>query len=231
MYPILCPLLALPYEDSSTFVRYLSHIPMSGGRVSLFAIVNRLGPPMLNRQPNAMTARTEFHTERLLLRPFQTGDVEDVLAYRDDKEFAQFLPHIPQPFTKRDAEAFVALNMSEPWDQFPTFAVVLNGKVIGTVNLSVDAKTRTAMLGYAVGCAWWGQGIATEAARAVIAWGIETFVVPRVDHTDAMVAQVDRAMIELGRGAAGDLVVIVAGTPPGTPGSTNTVRVHRLGSA
>ena len=57
----------------------------------------------------------------------------------------------------------------------------------------------------------------------------ETFVVDPVDHTDAMVAQVDRAMLELGRGAPGDVVVIVAGTPPGTPGSTNTLRVHRLG--
>ena len=38
---------------------------------------------------------TVLRTERLLLRPFETGDVEDSLGYRDDLEFAQFLPHIP----------------------------------------------------------------------------------------------------------------------------------------
>jgi pyruvate kinase len=43
--------------------------------------------------------------------------------------------------------------------------------------------------------------------------------------------QVERAMLELGRGAPGDPVVIVAGTPIGAVGSTNTVRVHRLGEA
>jgi pyruvate kinase len=68
-------------------------------------------------------------------------------------------------------------------------------------------------------------------SQLALQWGIETFVVPRVHHTDAMVEQVDRAMLELGRGVPGDLVVIVAGTPPGTVGSTNTLRVHRLGGA
>lgn len=67
-------------------------------------------------------------------------------------------------------------------------------------------------------------------SQLALQWGIETFVVPRVNHTDDMVAQVDRSMLELGRGAPGDLVVVVAGTPPGAVGSTNTVRVHRLGS-
>ena len=44
-----------------------------------------------------------------------------------------------------------------------------------------------------------------------------------------MVRQVERAMLDLGRGERGDRVVIVAGTPPGTSGATNMVRVHRLG--
>ena len=93
-----------------------------------------------------MAARIELRTERLVLRPFQTGDVADALAYRDDQQFARFLSHIPQPFTRPDAEAFVRLNMSEPWNKSPTIAVVLGGRVIGTVNLEVNPQTRTAML-------------------------------------------------------------------------------------
>ena len=38
-------------------------------------------------------------------------------------------------------------------------------------------------------------------------------------------------MLELGRGVAGELIVLVAGTPPGVAGSTNALRVHRLGTA
>lgn len=65
--------------------------------------------------------------------------------------------------------------------------------------------------------------------QLALAWGVEAFLVPVVKHTDEMVRQVDAAMLEQGRGRKGDLVVIVAGSPPGTPGSTNLLRVHRLG--
>ncbi|HTR97822.1 MAG TPA: pyruvate kinase [Candidatus Acidoferrales bacterium] len=65
-------------------------------------------------------------------------------------------------------------------------------------------------------------------SQLALQWGIETFVVPSADSTDAMVHQVERALLDLGRAAAGELVVIVAGTPPGRSGSTNTVRVHKL---
>src|SRR5262245_56191796 len=57
-----------------------------------------------------MAVKTELRTERLLLRPFQARDVDDALAYRNDPEFGRFLPHVPQPFTLRDAEEFVRRN-------------------------------------------------------------------------------------------------------------------------
>ena len=127
-----------------------------------------------------MLRQTTLRTKRLLLRPFEIGDAADALAYRDDKQFGRFLSHIPQPFTRDDAEAFVALNISESWHRSPTFAVVLGGRVIGTVNLEVETEAHSAMLGYAIGRSWWGQGIATEAAQAVMAWGIATFGLTRV---------------------------------------------------
>jgi pyruvate kinase len=65
--------------------------------------------------------------------------------------------------------------------------------------------------------------------QLALTWGTETFLVPRVETTDAMVRQVDQAMLSIERYQRGDLVVIVAGSPPGTVGSTNLIRVHRLG--
>ena len=132
------------------------------------------------RRLGTVAARTEIRTERLLLRPFQGGDVADALAYRNDLEFARFLHHIPQPFTSADAISFVAVNMSEPWERSPTFAVTLSRTVIGTVNLEVEATSQSAMLGYAIGRSWWGQGLATEAAQAVLAWAIESFDLTRI---------------------------------------------------
>jgi pyruvate kinase len=71
-----------------------------------------------------------------------------------------------------------------------------------------------------------------EAVRNQLAlsWGVETFLVPFVAHTDEMFAQVDQALLGLSRAQPGDHVVIVAGSPPGVPGSSNTLRVHQLGS-
>ena len=146
-----------------------------------------------------MSAPTELRTERLLLRPFRIDDVADALAYRNDLEFARFLTHVPHPFTRQNAEAFVALNMSEPWERSPTFAVVLDGRMIGTVNLEVDPEEREAMLGYAIGRAWWGRGIATEAARAAMAWASETFDIVRIwASTDAENLRSVRVMEKLG---------------------------------
>ena len=62
-------------------------------------------------------------------------------------------------------------------------------------------------------------------------WGAETFLVPHVAHTDDMVRQVESALLNIGRCGQGDVVVVVAGSPPGTPGRTNALRVHRFGDA
>ncbi len=64
-----------------------------------------------------------------------------------------------------------------------------------------------------------------------LTWGIETFLGEKVDHTDEMVMQVDKALLEAGRCEEGEQVVIVAGSPPGIPGSTNALRIHRMGDA
>jgi pyruvate kinase len=74
----------------------------------------------------------------------------------------------------------------------------------------------------------------TESAtrsQLALTWGAETFLVPAVAHTDDMVRQVEAALRDIGRCTPGDLVVLVAGSPPGTPGRTNALRVHRIGDA
>ena len=68
-------------------------------------------------------------------------------------------------------------------------------------------------------------------SRLALAWGIETYLVPMARHTDQMARQVDKSLLASGRAQEGDLVVIVAGSPPGIPGSTNALRVHKMGDA
>lgn len=65
--------------------------------------------------------------------------------------------------------------------------------------------------------------------QLALSWGTETFLLAPVQTTDAMVRQVDEAVLSIKRYQPGDLVVVVAGSPPATEGSTNLIRVHRLG--
>jgi len=71
--------------------------------------------------------------------------------------------------------------------------------------------------------------VASTRSQLALTWGVETFLVAPVSHTDQMVRQVDRALLDLDRCRQGELVVIIAGSPPGVAGSTNTLRVHRIG--
>jgi len=64
-----------------------------------------------------------------------------------------------------------------------------------------------------------------------VVWGVETFIGEYVEHTDEMVRQVDESLLKIGRVKEGELVVIIAGSPPGIPGSTNALRIHRMGDA
>ena len=67
--------------------------------------------------------------------------------------------------------------------------------------------------------------------RLALSWGVEPMVTPMVKHTDEMVLQADRMLLDSKRAHEGELVMIVAGSPPGIPGSTNAMRVHKVGDA
>ena len=64
--------------------------------------------------------------------------------------------------------------------------------------------------------------------QLALTWGAEPFLVPPADSADAIVRLVDEAMMSMRCHQAGDLVVILAGSPAGTAGSADLIRVHRL---
>jgi len=68
-------------------------------------------------------------------------------------------------------------------------------------------------------------------SQLALTWGVETFIVPMVDHTNEMVRQVETVLLDIGRCEKGDKLVIVSGSPLGSPGKTNSLRVHRIGDA
>jgi pyruvate kinase len=67
--------------------------------------------------------------------------------------------------------------------------------------------------------------------RLALTWGVESLIISMVKHTDEMVLQADKILIDGKRAEIGEPVIIVAGSPPGIPGSTNAMRVHIVGDA
>ena len=109
-----------------------------------------------------------IRTPRLTLRPFELRDVESRLAYCSDAEWARYFP-IAQPYTRRDAEEFVAQRQLDNWGKDPAWwAADLAGELIGHVGLWPDPTNRHAEVGYAIARPRWGQGFATEAVSAVV---------------------------------------------------------------
>jgi pyruvate kinase len=126
------------------------------------------------------------------------------------------LNHVPR--TKRGVLSYAARDIGERLSARALVAFTQSGD---TVRRLARLHTRLPLLAFTP----------TPEVRSQLAmsWGVETFLVDFVESTDAMVRQVDHAMLSIERFQPGDLVVIVAGSPPGTVGSTNLIRVHRLG--
>ncbi|GLZ39438.1 pyruvate kinase [Actinokineospora sp. NBRC 105648] len=126
------------------------------------------------------------------------------------------LTHVPR--TKRGVLSYAARDIGERLNAKALVAFTQSGD---TVKRLARLHTHLPLLAFTP-----EPGVRSQLS---LTWGTETFLVPEVDSTDRMVRQVDISMLSIGRYQPGDLVVIVAGSPPGTIGSTNLIRVHRLG--
>jgi pyruvate kinase len=125
------------------------------------------------------------------------------------------------------------------WDPHTTSGVItkaaaevglrINAKFLVAFTHSGDAARRLSRLRSPIPVLAFTPIEETRAALT-LSWGVESFLVPMVGHTDEMIRQVDQALIDTGRIAEGERVVIVAGSPPGVAGHTNMVRVRRIGA-
>ncbi|MDA0352785.1 MAG: GNAT family N-acetyltransferase [Chloroflexi bacterium] len=110
-----------------------------------------------------------LRTERLLLRPHLESDADDIYAYARLEEWSRYhLPIIPYPYSRDDADTFIAAMLAADWATDANWAVVLDERVIGGVSLRLEASEQQAELGYSLAPAHWNRGFTTEAARAVL---------------------------------------------------------------
>lgn len=139
-----------------------------------------------------------------------------IQAVETDSPVVPPLTHVPR--TKRGVISYAARDIGERLNAKALVAFTQSGD---TVRRLARLHTRLPLLAFTP-----EESVRTQLS---LTWGTTTHIVPKVDSTDQMIQQVDHAMLEMGKYQKGDLVVIVAGSPPGTIGTTNLIRVHRLG--
>jgi len=93
--------------------------------------------------------------------------------------------NIPYPYEDGMAEAWIATHDSAyARQEVATFAIVLpDNRLVGAISLRLEPRHRRAELGYWIGTPFWGRGYATEAARAILAFGFQTLALNRIHAT------------------------------------------------
>ena len=120
----------------------------------------------------------ELRTDRLLLRPYRMADVDAVFEYGKDAEWGRYLD-VPQPYTRRSAEADVARAVLADPETAPIWAIVHDGHVSGGISLTVYGPG-SAEMGYSLTVPLWGQGLMTEAATGILAFGFGKATLARI---------------------------------------------------
>jgi RimJ/RimL family protein N-acetyltransferase len=120
-----------------------------------------------------------LRTDRLLLRAFSRADIPAMVTLMGAREVAATTLRIPHPYSASDAEILFA---GLEGDNEVRWAVTLppDGTLIGGVGLRLERDHNRAELGYWIGVPYWGNGYATEAARAVLQYGFVTLDLQRI---------------------------------------------------
>ena len=108
-----------------------------------------------------------IRTERLVLRPWSFDDAGDVALYANDVEWSRYL-RIAQPYSLEDARKFIATQVSLNRQEHSSWAIEHEARAVGGINLRLLSDLRIGVLGYSIARAFWGRGLATEAARAIV---------------------------------------------------------------
>lgn len=117
-----------------------------------------------------------IETERLLLRGATSADVDAWAAVISDPEFIRYVPRTRANLTARERAERTMRALQEIWEQHAVGWVITrkgDGQFIGQCNIDTLPEATEVELAYLLGKPYWGQGYATEAARAAVRFAFE----------------------------------------------------------
>jgi len=149
--------------------------------------------------PNKLPAPAPLFSERLILRPLQHEDANDVFQYASQPIVSRFLSWSPHE-TLADSHDFIASARAgyragrvAPWG----IEHRADKKLIGTITfLTYSPVHALADIGYVISPDYWGQGIAPEAARTLIQYGFETLSLNRIEAQCRLENQASSRVLE-----------------------------------
>jgi len=140
-----------------------------------------------------------------------------IISTTEDQAFDKIQPLGTRPSTKGGAITYAAATAGELLDVNYLVAFTQSGDSARRMS---RLRSRIPLVAF--------TPEACVRSQLALTWGVETFLTARVESTDEMISQVDEQLLQSGRCLPGDRVVVVAGSPPGVPGSLNTMRIHTL---
>jgi RimJ/RimL family protein N-acetyltransferase len=118
---------------------------------------------------------------RCLLRPLVAADAASLARHANDHDVWKNLrDRFPHPYTRADADAYIAHAASRPVQT--SFGIVVDGEAVGSITLmpGEDVARRSAEVGYWIGRELWGRGIMVDALRATTSYAFAQLALARV---------------------------------------------------
>jgi RimJ/RimL family protein N-acetyltransferase len=139
-----------------------------------------------------------LETQRLILRPWAESDIPELVLWIGAREVAATTLRIPHPYREEHAREFLRTVQKEN-EMRLSIRLRSDGRLCGGVGLLPTAAHQHAELGYWLGVPFWGNGYATEAARAVVRYGFDEIQLHRIfaSHFEGNVASA-RVLEKLG---------------------------------
>ena len=127
-------------------------------------------------------------TKRLVLRRFAVEDAQAMYSnWASDSRVTRFLTWLPHTSAEATAQLLALWCKEYENVAYYNWVITMDGVPIGNISVvAMSEKSEHAELGYSLGHAYWGRGIMTEAARAVIAFLFTEVGVNRVDISHAV---------------------------------------------
>ena len=106
-------------------------------------------------------------SERLVLRPCQHSDADDICSYANDEEWSRYITP-PFPYLRDYAEKFVEERINGHSNQWAGWSIEHGDRMVGSIDLILDAANLSAEIAYSISRELWNKGLMTEALAATI---------------------------------------------------------------